>query len=456
VAADVLSRLGNSLEFYNVDEDVKEINSVEGKDVNLCYVNLWQYPELNKSLDELQRKDPQLLEIIRKVQAGEEDNYIIQNRILLQRTKGKRNQGLRAVVPKEMQHTLIDYFHSPQISGSHTGFQKTASKIAARFTWPGMFQDIRSFVTSCDLCQRCKDDTGKKKGTYFSNVVKYPNHTWYVDTIGRWTASGPYEYVFIVTDAASKFVFLEPMRRLSSKAVCDILMRLFLKTGFILKLVHDGASIFCSDYFRHFLYGLGIQDVCTSPRSPSSNISERMIRYLKGLIRAYIDKNQKNWASLLMKISYSINICESGPTGMTPSELYLGRKMYNPLDARWFIDLEILNQRDCKERFNIAAENVMKAWQRKEKLYKMTHQRVSYREGDEVLLRNFRKSSLSARYNAKLDHLYHGPFKVLNMPTLNTVWLESLVGRPYRIKRHVQYVKRYLRPRDGRIDQGQP
>ena len=41
-------------------------------------------------------------------------------------------------------------------TGGHLGKDKTIEQVKRRFYWPGMDDDVRAYVTSCDACQRNK------------------------------------------------------------------------------------------------------------------------------------------------------------------------------------------------------------------------------------------------------------------------------------------------------------
>ena len=125
----------------------------------------------------------------------------------------------------------------------------------------------------------------------------------------------------------------------------------------------------------------------------------------------------------------------------------MGRKFYNPLDSRCFFDLELDEEIDKKEMYRIAAENIEKAWKRREKIYNDKHLPDKLPIGTLVLVKNFQKASLLKHFNPKLSNLYSGPFEILNYPTQNTVWLQSLEHSNLRMKRHVQFIKEYFPPR---------
>lgn len=331
------------------------------------------------------------------------------------------------------------------VGGCHMGYHKVLSKLANRFTWDNMFKQVREFIKCCDVCQKTKEPKRKKIGTFYAPVVKAPNNTWYIDTMGRLPKSTFYEHVLVIVDAFSNFVFFEPLRVLSSKAICKCLERLFLSYGFCNKIVHDNASIFTSTYFQHFLYSYGIADVATAPYSPSSNKAERQIRTCKSILRAYVDKDQKNWAHILNKISYTMNMSHNETTGFSPAQLYMGRPFYNVLDVRWLVDIDVIDGGDNKRIHEVAMDNIQRAWKRREKYYNSKNVGVEYVKGDLVLVRKMDKASITKHYTPKLDALYTGPFVVLSKANLNTYWVEREDNPNIRLKRHVKHLKKYNR-----------
>ncbi len=57
----------------------------------------------------------------------------------------------RVVVPKSLRIKILTLAHD---KSSHIGVRGMRSMIGNRFTWPGIHNDIASFVKSCDTCLR--------------------------------------------------------------------------------------------------------------------------------------------------------------------------------------------------------------------------------------------------------------------------------------------------------------
>ena len=72
--------------------------------------------------------------------------------------------GLRArrVVRIEEKTKILRDCHEAETGGGHFKRDKTYGKISERFYWNGMMNDVKQFVSSCDVCQRVDGKLGKQ------------------------------------------------------------------------------------------------------------------------------------------------------------------------------------------------------------------------------------------------------------------------------------------------------
>jgi hypothetical protein len=49
---------------------------------------------------------------------------------------------------------VLEGCHADKAGGGHFGRDKTFSKIAERFYWVGMINDVKEYCRTCDKCQR--------------------------------------------------------------------------------------------------------------------------------------------------------------------------------------------------------------------------------------------------------------------------------------------------------------
>ncbi|GFO40481.1 gypsy retrotransposon integrase 1 [Plakobranchus ocellatus] len=70
-------------------------------------------------------------------------------------------------VPESLRQIVLSYAHE-SVSAGHSGFQKTLSAIRDCFSWPGVYSDVRNYITSCHLCKN-RPCTGRDRPAPFQH-----------------------------------------------------------------------------------------------------------------------------------------------------------------------------------------------------------------------------------------------------------------------------------------------
>ncbi|GFO45957.1 reverse transcriptase [Plakobranchus ocellatus] len=70
-------------------------------------------------------------------------------------------------VPESLRQVVLSYAHE-SISADHSGFRKTLSAIRDYFSWPGVYSDVRNYITSCHLC-KSRPRTGRDRPAPFQH-----------------------------------------------------------------------------------------------------------------------------------------------------------------------------------------------------------------------------------------------------------------------------------------------
>lgn len=68
-------------------------------------------------------------------------------------------------VPTKLRHEIQLSYHDSKAGGCHMGIQKTYDSIRQKYFWPGMYQDIHKYITTCKICQVTKRHVHAKKHT---------------------------------------------------------------------------------------------------------------------------------------------------------------------------------------------------------------------------------------------------------------------------------------------------
>ena len=53
-----------------------------------------------------------------------------------------------------MQNQILESVHDSSAGGCHVGREKTQEKLASRFFWTSMYQDIEEYIKTCEKCQK--------------------------------------------------------------------------------------------------------------------------------------------------------------------------------------------------------------------------------------------------------------------------------------------------------------
>ena len=110
------------------------------------------FPLRYSILDKYQQKDQEMVKALR---AGQYQTKTF-------RGGGKEylliTQDGKIVVPKVLQQYVLNWYHTYLL---HPGANRTEECIRQHLTWPGLREDVRALVTTCDKCQRCKKQRKK-------------------------------------------------------------------------------------------------------------------------------------------------------------------------------------------------------------------------------------------------------------------------------------------------------
>jgi hypothetical protein len=393
-------------------------------------------------MKEHQRRDAKLSNIIQRINKKEDvKDYLLVNGLLCKRTRARINP-VKICVPQSLTNNVISYYHSFEYGG-HPGYLKSLRKISARYTWDKMASEISEFVTSCEKCQLAKRKNEPKQGLLESKLDQIVNGHWYLDIIGRLTRSrSGYSYVIIVVDSCSKLVTLEPLRKLSSVAIIQVLRKIMCRRGFPHLISCDNASVFTSGAFKEFLFCHGIRCARISPYHAASNLSERYIAIWKSSVAIYCRGDQTLWDRSLLQIEFSINCAINSETKFAPFELVYKYNVNDPLDVFWEVDLV----REVKNDPSILAEafrNMKSSWEKRKKIYDRNRIQTRYQEEDLVLIKKHTKSSLKDKYCKSLDFKFEGPFKIHKLLTANSFLVQNVNNQNDFRKVHVDDCKKY-------------
>ena len=121
-----------------------------------------------------------------------------------------------------MKDIVLQQLHN---QGGHLGVFKTTENIKAQFYWPGYEQDIQTWISSCQQCQRRNPPLPGPRAPLGTIKTNHPFKKLSWDIMGPLpTSSKGYQYILVVTDLFSKWVEAFQLRATDSETLAKILV----------------------------------------------------------------------------------------------------------------------------------------------------------------------------------------------------------------------------------------
>ena len=306
-------------------------------------------------------------------------------------------RGVRVIVPERYREEILDELHR-----SHPGMVRMKALARLHVWWPNLDTDIEKRVAACESCRKQLPNCPKAQ----ANPWLWPQSLWqriHVDYAGPFMG----EIFMIVVDAHSKWLDVVRMKSTTAESTINALRYLFSSFGLPKELVSDNGPQFVAEEFQMFLKRNGVRHIRSAPYHPSSNgEAERAVRTFKQAMKTMESEsgtlNQK-LASFLL----SYRTTPHSLTKVTPSELFLGRKVRTRLDV-------------CRPSLG---ESVMKRSMPEEKKTRL------HEVGDIVMVRDYRK-------NPKKPSWIRGVVLKKLGPVTYTVQVDSM-----QWKRHIDQIR---------------
>lgn len=312
------------------------VTNVIDAEPEICYINFVNDIFAKVDMDKLKAEtlsDETLKEVVHFVKNGwpevkgkniamELKPYFFK-RMDLTLERGCLFVGTKLVVPRSVQHVFLKELHA-----THLGVVKMKGLARNHFWWPGLDKQIETLTNNCIICLEKRHEPSKVK----LHKWTYPNaagervHADFCKLMDR--------NFLIVTDQYSKWLEIYEMR--NNTTAVNTIMKFkdyFSRWGLINTLVTDNGPPFSSLEFRTFLNKNGINHKLTPPFHPQSNgAAENCVGMFKDKIKKAVSAGVDLFDAIfkfLLDYRTSIHVT----TNRTPSDLHLGRKIYNKFDV---------------------------------------------------------------------------------------------------------------------------
>jgi len=355
----------------------------------------------------------------------------------------------RLCVPKEglLKQSIFRTFHDSP-TAAHPGRDKTYSSIKKGYFWPGMYEEIRQYVTSCVVCQRTKPASSSLSAPL--KPLEIPKRPWesvsmdFVTSLPE-TDDG-YNTIFAVVDRLTKMAHFVPT--VSSASAADVanlfVANIFKLHGLPKSIVSDRDPKFTGELWKTLWSALEVDlKMSTAYHPQSDGQTERTIRTLEQYLRALVTPD-KSWLDALPLAEYAYNSSVHSSTKATPFELMYGFTPPPPdhLFATWTDVQEVSDiLLDWRVRMDRARDNIASAQVHQIVVANQSARVPSFVLGQEVFL-STKDLNLKSNPSPKLRPRWIGPFKISRLAGENAVELQL----PPEIKIHPVFNYDRLKP----------
>jgi hypothetical protein len=246
--ADALSRLSQgSCEIWST-ELVNVLISVEN---------------LEDKIKEHQRKDPELIDIIRELEANQESVIpftLTRDLLYFHRYDGK----YLLVIPQETVPELLELYHAHELS-VHMSRDRLYYTLKKQYYWKGMFQDISRWVAACPRCSTEKTNIPKQAGLLQPIITSQPFEIVAMDIMGPLqTSPDGFKYLLNIIDLYTSWPEAIPLRTLTAVETTKAFQEFITRHSCPQKVLSDRGTSFTSELFNRVCKRFGIGHLLSS------------------------------------------------------------------------------------------------------------------------------------------------------------------------------------------------
>ena len=237
----------------------------------------------------------------------------------------------RPFLPLSVRKSIFHLLHNI----SHPGVKATLRLIKARYFWPNMDRDIRSWTRECTSCQQAKVQR-HTRAPITSFTAPFGRFEFvHLDIVGPLppskvpgqTFTAPEQYVLTCIDRATRWLEAIPIPDISAATVAFAFIKGWVsRFGVPLYVFTDQGAQFESSLFAQLSSIIGFHRLRTTSYHPQSNgIIERTHRVLKVSLMACKD----DWLASLPIVLLGLR-CIPTESGVSPFTLVTGSMLLSP------------------------------------------------------------------------------------------------------------------------------
>ena len=316
---------------------------------------------------------------------------------------------------------IIAAFHSTAVGG-HSGVQASYQRVKKLFFWPGLKQEVDSFVKQCSVCQQSKHEHCKYPGLL--QPLPIPENSWQdlsMDFVEGLPKSDSFSVIMVIVDRFTKFAHFYPLKHpFTAKTVAQVFFDNVVKLHGVPKtIVSDRDKVFTATFWKELFALLGTKLQMSSAYHPQTDgQTERVNQCLEMFLRCTVHDSPKQWHKWLGSVELWYNTSYHTALKCTPFKALYGVEANHGVvpvlnadgssEATDFLQDRQLILATLKQNLH-NAQDKMKSYVDKNRTPRQ------YQVGDMVYLKlqPYAQTSIANRPFPKLAFKFFGPYKIL-------------------------------------------
>ena len=263
-------------------------------------------------------------------------DLILKNKLLYQKVKleGHDTSVFQFVLPHSFCNHTLTALHDDM---GHLGMDRTLGLVQDRFFWPGMCENIHTYICACDTCTQFKQ--ASEKAEMYPIETSYPMELVHMDffTIGKLNTDKMIS-ILIITDHFTKYAQAYVTPNQTAPVVAHTFWGNFLvHYGWPVKILTDQGKCFKSALVKELCSIAQVQKIRTMPYHNETNgACEHFNSTLINILGTLPVESKKEWQDWASTMTHAYNCTISHATGYKPYYL-----MYC-CEPRLAIDVELV------------------------------------------------------------------------------------------------------------------
>lgn len=331
---------------------------------------------------------------------------------------------IQIITGKEKQQALIAEFHENPIFGGHCGQKRLLAKLKAYYFWKNMKKHISQFVKKCPQCQLNKSKIQNSEPFTITPTPFKAFDIVIIDTVGPLPRSlSGNAYLVTIECDLTKYLVAVPIPNKEAKTLASAIFENFILVyGPMKEIRTDMGTEYVNETIEEITKLFQIKHCTSTPYRPQTvGTVERIHRVINEYLRSYVNDNKSDWDEWTKYFTYCYNTTPSTVHKYCPFELIFAK---NPILPNEFTELRVnplynidSYAKEVQYRLQMAlcrANAYLQQNKAKQKtVFDASAKPLCISVGDWVVVRN------EARH--KLDPVYKGPFKVLDIVEPNCI-----------------------------------